>query len=432
MRHIYSLIFYLLLPFILLRLYWKGRKSPYYRKRWWERLGFVKPLSAKGAIWVHAVSLGEMVVAKPLIQAIRTRYPTTPIAITNMTATGAKMAEQLKMENVFQFYVPYDLPDVVKRFVKRVQPRMLIIMETELWPNLIHYTSQKKIPILLANGRLSEKSMLGYLRIRRIIQPLLSQINFIAVQTQIEAERFIKLGASPQQVVALGSIKFDIPIPEKLVFEGRELRKNWRAESRPILLAASTHNGEEEKVLNAFSQLKKIHPSALLILVPRHPERFDEVVKLGQKYGYQILRRSEKTLCNETTDIFVGDSFGEMFLYFSLSDIAFIGGSLANIGGHNLLEPAALALPIITGTHVFNFAEIFALLNHQKAVLQVHGQDGLFEAWKILLEDKVAAEAMGERAKSVVLENQGALAKHMAYVEQLGDLFCQTKGVVGC
>jgi 3-deoxy-D-manno-octulosonic-acid transferase len=419
MRHIYSFIFYLALPFILLRLYWKGRKSPQYRKRWWERLGFIKPLPTESAIWIHAVSLGEMVVAKPLILAIHTRYPTTPIVITNMTATGATMAGQLRTGNITSFYVPYDLPDALKRFLKRARPQMLIIIETELWPNLIHYTAQEKIPILLANGRLSERSMLGYQRIKKIIAPLLSNINVIATQTQTEAERFIKLGATPEKVVALGSIKFDIPVPEKLVAEGRALRESWHAQTRPTLLAASTHPGEEEIVINAFSKLKKMHPNALLILVPRHPERFDEATHLAEKYGYQVARRSQKTACNEKTEVFIGDSFGEMFLYFSLSDIVFIGGSFAKIGGHNLLEPAALGLPIITGTHLFNFAEIFTLLNEQNAVIQVHDEDELLKSWLILLEDKIASHTMGERAKNVVLQNQGALAKHMVYIEQL-------------
>lgn len=419
MRHVYSFIFYLALPFILFRLYWKGRKSPHYRKRWWERLGFIKPLPTEGAIWVHAVSLGEMVVAKPLILAIRTRYPTTPIVITNMTATGAAMAEQLHMENVYPFYVPYDLPDVLKRFIKRARPHLLIIIETELWPNLIHYTAQQKIPILLANGRLSERSMLGYQRIKKIIQPLLAHINIIATQTEIAAERFIKLGATPKQVVTLGSIKFDIPVPEKLVSDGKVLRESWHAESRPILLSASTHAGEEEIILNVFAQLRKTHPTALLILVPRHPERFEEVAKLAEKYAYRIVRRSQKIACDQTADVFIGDSFGEMFLYYSLSDIVFLGGSLAKIGGHNLLEPAALGLPIVTGTHLFNFAEIFTLLNDQKAVVQIHNEDELLKAWTTLLEDKTTAQAMGQRAKNVVLQNQGALAKHMTYVEQL-------------
>lgn len=419
MRYIYSFVFYLALPFIFIRLWWKGRKSPDYRKRCWERLGFVKPLPVKGAIWVHAVSLGEMVVAKPLIKAIEKRYPNTPIVITNMTATGAAMAAQLQSENIYRFYVPYDLPDVINRFIRRVQPRLLIIMETELWPNLIHYVSRQKIPIMLANGRLSERSAQGYLRIKKIIRPLISQINTIAVQTPAEAERFIRLGATTEQTVALGSIKFDIPVPEKLVEVGKMLRESWGAQDRPALVAASTHDDEEEKVLKAFAKFKQTHQNALLILVPRHPERFNEVVKLAEKHGYKVVRRSEKNACDDRTDIFVGDSFGEMFLYFALSDIAFVGGSFAKIGGHNLLEPAALSLPIITGTHIFNFAEIFKLLGDQKAVIQVHDEQQLLNAWLKLLDDKAEAKQMGQRAKEVVLQNQGALSKHMECVERL-------------
>jgi 3-deoxy-D-manno-octulosonic-acid transferase len=419
MRFIYSFVFYLALPFILVRLWWKGRKTPGYSKRWWERLGFVKPLPVKGAIWVHAVSLGEMVVARPLIRALEQRYPNTPIVITNMTATGAAIAAQLESKHIYKFYVPYDLPDVVNRFIRRVQPRLLIIMETELWPNLIHHVSRQQIPILLANARLSARSARGYQRIAQLTQKLLSQISMIAVQTSDEAERFISLGAKADQTKALGSIKFDIPVPEALVAEGRALREGWGADNRPILLAASTHGGEEEKVLAAFSKIKQTFKDALLILVPRHPERFDEVVRLAEKQGFNVVRRSAKIDCDQTTDIFVGDSFGEMFLYFALADIAFVGGSFVKIGGHNLLEPAALSLPIVTGAHVFNFAEIFKLLDEHAAVIQVQDERALSHSWLKLLEDKAEAKQMGQRAKEVVLQNQGALAKHMDCVNSL-------------
>lgn len=419
MRYIYSFVFYLAVPFILIRLFWKGRKSPDYRKRWWERFGFVKPLSKEGAIWVHAVSLGEMVVAKPLIKAIQARYPDAPIVITNMTATGAAMAKQLECEGVYGFYVPYDLPDVVNRFIKRIRPKLLIIMETELWPNLVHYVSHQNIPILLANARLSEESAAGYQRIKQIIQPLLSQMNMIAVQTQEEVLRFVALGANPDQTIALGSIKFDIPVPEALVQEGKALRESWGAQHRPFLSAASTHGGEDEKVLKAFAKVRETYADAMLVLVPRHPERFDEVAKLCEKSGYKVVRRSQKVLCDETTDVFIGDSFGEMFLYYALADVVFLGGSFARVGGHNLLEPAALSLPLVTGTHIFNFAEVFKLLDKQEAIMQVHDEDELSEAWLKLLNDKEKASEMGMRAKQVVLQNQGALEKHIEQVEKL-------------
>lgn len=419
MRFIYSLTFYILLPLIFLRLFWKGRKNPGYRKRWWERLGFVQRLPAAGAIWIHAVSLGEMVAAKPLILEVRKRFPDRPIVITNMTATGAAMARQLQINNCYQFYVPYDLPGAVQRFIKRVQPCLLVIMETELWPNLIHGVAHHHIPILLANGRLSEHSATGYQRIKSIIEPTLRCINTIAVQTQQEAQRFIALGAPTEQVAVLGNIKFDVPIPAALIDEGHRLRESWGAEARPVLIAASTHGGEEESALVAFAEVRKTYPTAFLVLVPRHPERFDEAVTLAEQQGYQVVRRSQKVACHAQTDVLIGDSFGEMFLYFALADVVFVGGSLAKIGGHNVLEPAALALPVVVGTHMFNFTEIFELLNHEQAIMQIQQADELAGAWLKLLDDQPAAQAMGRRAREVMLQNQGALEKHLVYIQKL-------------
>ncbi len=417
MRNLYSSLFYLALPFIFFRLWWKGRRTPGYRQRWRERLALIPALPERqGCVWVHAVSLGEMIAAKPLILALQKGYPDYNFVITNMTVTGSGMASQLKGENIFHFYVPYDLPDVVERFLERARPSMAIIMETELWPNLLHYTAAKGIPIFLANARLSDRSLQGYKRIRSLVTPMLQSFILILAQTQEEARRFIELGADPQKVQVTGSIKFDVPLPTELVAKGRALRVSW-GERRPTLIAASTHGGEEEKILRAFAELRAVWPTALLVLVPRHPERFNEVALLCQKHNFQLIRRTQNLPCQQDTAVFLGDTLGELFAFYALADIAFVGGSFVAVGGHNLLEPAALALPIITGPNLFNFTEIFNLLNQVGAVVQVEDEQQLVEACEALLAEPERGQEMGTRALKVVEQNRGALQKHLDYIE---------------
>jgi len=418
MRYLYSGLFYLIFPFIFLRLWWKGRKNPAYRLRQKERLGFINPLKGKHIIWVHAVSLGEMIAARPLIQGLQKFYPEKEIIITNMTPTGSALASQIFGKTAHYAYVPYDTPDAVQRFLSRANPELAIIIETELWPNLLHYTAKRGIPILLANARLSEKSARGYARISGLIRPMLQAIRLIAVQTSVEAQRFISLGANPDRVVVTGSIKFDVPTPQNLVAAGHELRSSW-GEKRPIVIAASTHAGEEEKVLRAFAEIRKNWPNALLVLVPRHADRFDEVALLCQKQGLSVIRRTEQLPCVAETQVFLGDTLGELFLFYAVADVAFVGGSFATVGGHNLLEPAALALPILTGPNLFNFTEIFALLNKAEAAICVVDEIELAKVCTELLGDEVRRKIMGERAQRVVEENRGALQKHLDCIEQL-------------
>lgn len=417
MRNIYSLLFYLALPFIFLRLIWKGRKTPAYRQRWQQRLGFIKP-QTQGTIWLHAVSLGELIAARPLINALRKNYPEQKILITNMTASGAGLAAQLANEYIDYVYLPYDVPDAVNRFLDRAKPKLTIIMETELWPNLIHFTAKRKIPLLLANARLSARSSQGYHKIKFLTKPLLQDITVIAAQTHDDAQRFVSLGADPQRTMVWGNIKFDVPYPEELVAKGRALRQSW-GQPGPILIAASTHAGEEDKVLTAFAELRKNWLQALLIIVPRHPERFDEVASLCQKRGFSMIRRSQNLPCNAETAVFVGDSLGELFVYYAAADLAFVGGSLAPIGGHNLLEPAALELPIITGPNMMNFIEITQLLTAANALITIKDEEELAAVWQQLLNDKPRQQQMGANAKQVVEANKGALQRHVDFVGSL-------------
>lgn len=414
MRNLYSLLFYLVLPLVFLRLRWKGRKIPGYRERWQERLGFIKP-QTQGTLWLHAVSLGELIAARPLINSLRKNFPEHKILITNMTASGSGLAAQLANDHIQYAYLPYDLPKAVNRFLDRAQPQLAIIMETELWPNLIHYTAKREIPILLANARLSARSCQGYQKIKFLMQPLLQKITVVAAQTRADADRFINLGADTQQTKVWGNVKFDVPYPEDLVTKGRVLRESWGA-PRPIVIAASTHSGEEDKALTAFTELRKTWPNALLILVPRHPERFDEVANLIQKRGFSIVRRSQNLPCTAETDVFLGDSLGELFLYYAASDVAFVGGSLAPIGGHNLLEPAALELPIITGPNMMNFTEVTQLLSSAQALIIIKDEQELAQAWQQLLTDKPRCQQMGARARQVVEANKGALQRHLDFI----------------
>ncbi|HVV68463.1 MAG TPA: lipid IV(A) 3-deoxy-D-manno-octulosonic acid transferase [Gammaproteobacteria bacterium] len=415
MRYLYSLLFYLSTPAIFLRLWWKGRKLPGYRQRWAERLGFIQSMAADGCIWLHAVSVGELIAARPLITSLQARYPQLTLVITNMTASGSGLAAQLAGERLRYYYVPYDMPDVVNRFLNRTRPRLAIIMETELWPNLLHYTSKRKIPILLANARLSGKSAQGYQHIAMLVKPMLQKISVIAAQTQEDAKRFKALGADPARTLVWGNMKFDVKTPLDLVEKGQALRASW-GQRRPTLIAASTHAGEEEQILQAFTELRKTWPTSLLILVPRHPDRFDEVAVLCQKRGFSTIRRSQGQACTPETQIFLGDSLGELFLYYAAADVAFVGGSLVAVGGHNLLEPAALGLPIVTGPQLFNFTEIYHLLQQVNAVICVNNEKELATTWSALLEDEAKRIQMGEQARMVVETNRGAVEKHLDYI----------------
>lgn len=414
-RYLYSLLFYLSLPGVFLRLWWKGQKSVGYRLRWRERLAFIPRIPQGKTLWLHAVSFGEMNVARPLILALRQQYPEKTLVITTMTVTGSQLAGKYVDDKTYHFYVPYDLPDVVQRFLDRVHPELAIMMETELWPNILHYTAKRGIPTLVANARLSQSSMREYRYILSLTRGMLPNIACIAAQTQQDADRFIELGAPPEHIKVMGNIKFDVPVPEELVALGRQLRASW-GEIRPTVIAASTHAGEEEKILLAFAALRRSYPDALLILVPRHPERFAEVALLCEQQGFSVVRRSQNRPCTLQTQVFVGDSLGEMFLYYALCDVAFVGGSFVSVGGHNLLEPAALGIPAITGPSTFNFTEIYSLLRQAGGVVSVVDESELAKVWAELISDASRRQQMGLNAKAMVEQNRGALARHLAYI----------------
>ncbi|MBC9249165.1 3-deoxy-D-manno-octulosonic acid transferase [Pseudomonas alcaligenes] len=410
-RTLYTLILHLALPFIFLRLLWRAWRAPAYGRRIGERFAVGLPALRPGGIWVHAVSLGESIAAAPLIRELLARYPELPITVTSMTPTGSERIQALFGDQIQHCYLPYDLPWACARFLHRVQPRLALIMETELWPNHIHQCAKRGVPVVLANARLSERSARGYARFAKLTAPMLAELSLIAVQTEAEAERFRQLGARPGCVTVTGSIKFDLSVDAQLQARASQLRSEWGAAQRPLWIAASTHVGEDEIVLASHRQLLAERADALLILVPRHPERFAGVAELCAREGFACVRRSTGEAVAAATQVLVGDTLGELLFLYALADLAFVGGSLVPNGGHNLLEPAALGKPLLSGPHLFNFLEIAALLRGAGDLLEVADAGQLQAALQMLFTDAAQARQRAEAGLGVLRANQGALAR---------------------
>lgn len=412
-RTLYTALFYLGLPLVAIRLWLRARKAPAYAKRIGERFTLGMPTLQPGGIWVHAVSVGESIAAAPMIRALLERYPALPITVTCMTPTGSERIQALfaNEPRIQHCYLPYDLPCAAARFLDRVQPRLAVIMETELWPNHIHQCAKRGIPVALANGRLSQRSAKGYGRFSKLTAPMLAEMSLLAVQTEAEAQRFRDLGARPESVEVTGSIKFDLTIDPQLLQRATELRSQWQAQDRPVWIAASTHEGEDEVVLDAHRRLLANHPDALLILVPRHPERFNSVFELCQREGFATVRRSTGANVDAQTRVLLGDTMGELLFLYALADSAFVGGSLVPNGGHNLLEPAALAKPVLSGPHLFNFLDIAAQLREAGALAEVDDAEGLAVEVQRLFELPRDAQRMAEAGLAVMRRNQGALQR---------------------
>lgn len=421
-RGLYTVFYYLLTPFIVLRLWWRGRLAPAYRQRIAERFGFfTPPENHKSCLWVHAVSVGETIAAVPLIKKLQQQYPDKTIVVTTMTPTGSERVKTLLGDSVFHVYAPYDLPGAVTCFIRRLKPELLIIIETELWPNMVQGCRSYGVPVLLANGRLSEKSAKGYQRFSALTRPMLQSVSQVAAQTPADAERFVRLGLPKVRCEVTGSIKFDIKLSDELVDRARQLKPQWdRAGQRLIWLAASTHEGEESVLLETFKQLKQQpdFASLLLVIVPRHPERFDKVAELVTARGFRLLRRTSGALPSASDEVYLADTMGELLLLLKASDIAFVGGSLIQRGGHNMLEPAACGLPIITGESDYNFKAISQLLIDAGGLQQVVDVAGLVAAMERLLVDSALRQQRGEAALSVVEANRGALNRLLALIKQ--------------
>ncbi len=410
-RTLYTLLFHLGLPLVAVRLFLRSRKAPAYARRIRERFSFGLPKMQPGGIWVHAVSVGESIAAAPMIRALQQRYPQLPITVTCMTPTGSERIRAMFGDSVQHCYLPYDLPWAAARFLRKVQPRLAVIMETELWPNHIHQCARRGIPVALANARLSERSARGYARFERLTRPMLGELSWLAVQTEAEAERFRRLGARPECVSVTGSIKFDLSIDPELPVRAAALREEWQATQRPVWIGASTHAGEDEIILAAHRKLLEQHPDALLILVPRHPERFNGVFELCRGAGLATVRRSAGEPVSAQTQVLLGDTMGELLFLYALADVAFVGGSLVPNGGHNLLEPAALGKPVLSGPQLFNFLEIAAQLREVGALREVLDAPTLAVAVGQLWEQPEIARDMVDAGLGVLRANQGALQR---------------------
>ncbi|WP_273152076.1 lipid IV(A) 3-deoxy-D-manno-octulosonic acid transferase [Methylophaga thiooxydans] len=397
----------LLIPLILLRLICRGSRASVYFKRWDERFAIkTAPSSEKPLIWLHAVSVGEVEAARPLVASLQETYPQHRILITTMTPTGSARVTKLYGETVLHCYLPYDLPFAVKRFLKTVQPTLGIIMETELWPNLIHYSAEFKIPLVLANARLSARSAKGYQRVAKLTRNMLKSFSLIAAQSHDDRQRLIELGADKNSVHAVGNLKFEISMPASVNEQAEAMRSAWG--DRPVFIAASTHEGEDEIILNASRQIRAKFPDLLLVIVPRHPERFDRVAALSQRAGFKILRRSENGMCSKAIQVFIVDTMGELPLFYGASDIAFVGGSLVPRGGHNLLEPAALGRAVLIGPHYFNFNEISNQFLQANAAIEITSSETLAECVNDLFSHPQKRAAMGEAGQMLIEQSKGA------------------------
>ena len=421
-RLIYELIVIILMPLIIVRLFIRGYKVPGYRKRIRERFGFFKFPdhfdSNRSTIWLHAVSVGEVLAAQPLVIELKKLYPQYQIFMTTMTPTGSDQASRLFSTEIFHSYLPYDSSLLLVRFINKMHPKLLIIMETEIWPNLLNIVSAHGTKILLANARLSEKSASGYSKFGGFSKKLLNRIDRIGAQSKSDLERLIKLGAQPHKVAVTGSLKYHMDI-RSIDEKSRRLFKELRVSPRKIITAASTREGEEEKLIISIRPVLKKFPKALFIIVPRHPERFDKVFSLVKKSGLNCMRRSLTSVVTDDTQVLIGDSLGEMPSYYGVSDIAFVGGSLVDTGCHNVLEPAALAIPILAGPSQFNFSEICSRLEKAGGLSTVRNEYDLSEAIIKLLFDKSKRLRMGEAAKKELLSNQNSLPALVNIVEEL-------------
>jgi 3-deoxy-D-manno-octulosonic-acid transferase len=424
MRLLYVALTYLVAPLAMVLEGWKALWNPEYRGRQRQRLGFVAPVPPPGGLWVHAVSVGEVQAAAGLLRALRQRYPELPVTITTVTPTGAQRAKVLFGDSVGHGYLPYDLPGAVRRFLDRVRPGVAIILETEIWPTLYHALGRRGIPLVIASARLSTRSVDRYKLFAGLLRDTLSHGIAIGAQTAADAERFIAIGASPERVRVTGNVKFDLEIPPETVAAGRSFRAA-AAPSRPVWIAGSTHEGEEEAAIGAHALVREGHPGALLILVPRHPQRFEAVRTLLRRRGLRFAQRSGGPAPGSDDAVFLVDTLGELQTFYAAADVAFVGGSLVPVGGHNLLEPAVLGLPMVSGPHTQNAQDVAELLQQCGALRIVRSREELAQRVAAWFEDAQRARADGERGRQVVAQSRGAVAR---VVEMIGPLLRRTDG----
>ncbi len=421
-RLLYTLVMYLGTPLILYRLAARGLRYRDYFARWRERFGFFPDPGLRNSIWIHAVSVGEVNAAEPLIEALMARHADRPFVVTTITPTGSERVQHLFGDRVFHVYLPYDLPASVRRFLNRVRPRMAVILETEIWPNLYFECDRRDIPLVIVNGRLSERSLRGYRPVWSLARSALRRAYAIAAQSHADARRFQMLGAEPERITIAGNLKFDMSVAAQWRSEGRARREAW-GRARPVWIAASTHEGEELLVLRAHMEVLKRFPDALLLIAPRHPERFRAVEQAARHLGLAVGTRTVDRTPAQQMQCFVIDTMGELMAYFATVDVAFVAGSLVPIGGHNVLEPAALAKPVLVGPLTFNFAEITRTLVRGGGAVRLHGEAETGARVIELLADPARAQRMGRAARKVFERERGAVDRIM---HKLDEVYLQT------
>jgi len=419
LRFVYLLAVYLAAPVISAVFLWRGLRDRGYWRNFGERFGFGAPAAPHG-VWIHAVSVGEVQACAPLVGVLRQRYPDLPLTVTAVTPTGAARARALFGGAAQVRYVPFDLPGAVRRFFARVQPRLAVIVETELWPNLYRECGRRRVPLVLASARLSARSVGRYRRLGALFRDTLSQAAVVAAQGTGDAERFQALGADPASTHVTGNLKFDFQLPPRTVERGARLREQY-AHARALWVAGSTHGGgEEQALLEAQRRVRALHPEALLVLAPRHPQRFAEVAALLHQAGASFVRRSQgAAAAAQTCEVLLLDSLGELLDFYAAADVAFVGGSLVPIGGHNLLEPAALGVPILTGPYNSNSEEIARLLIAGGAAEVVRDAATLGARVSALLANPEARVRIGAQGRASVDSNRGALGKLLGLIEPL-------------
>jgi 3-deoxy-D-manno-octulosonic-acid transferase len=445
-RFLYTLLYYVLTPLLFLRVIIKHYKSSEYKNerqplRLNERLGLFSapkfnlkpelnikpelntvPGGTTAPVWIHTVSVGEFIATLPLIKKIQQEFPQLPLVITCTTTTGSAQiykvfSQQINSKQVFHVYLPYDLPGSVQRFLSKVKPCVGIIMETEIWPNLFAAAKCSSVPLYLLNARMSARSAKGYQRFARLSEQTLRTLSGIAVQDSLGAKRLLELGALNETLQVTGSIKFDIKVSDQAIQQGKQLRQQLGWKLNKVLIAASTHQGEDEILLQIYQSLRLNHPELVMLIVPRHPERFQQVFQMLETSGLNVLKRTDMGKNSYMgIDILLGDTMGEMMNYFACSDLVIMGGTLVPTGGHNIIEPAVLGLAIVYGPYMFNFHAINELFLEYEAALQAQGSKQLKEFLHQLLTDDERCQMMGEKAKQLVEQNAGALDKMFAMI----------------
>ena len=412
MRSMYHTLTYILLPFLVLFWFAKSLLNKSYLDRLTQRFGFGYPKLNSGSIWIHAVSVGEVQASIPLVNELRQHYPYKEIIITTVTPTGSKQVKNIFKDAVRTSYIPFETNFAIKNFFNSIKPSVALIMETEIWPNLYKECGSRGIPLILVSARISEKSLINYKRFLPLFRDTLSHGILIAAQSQIDADRFLALGASKDRTWIMGNIKFDFKLPEEILTKAKIYRSKIFPR-RHIWIAASTHEHEEEIILEAHKNISKKIENLLLILVPRHPERFAKITQILKENNWIYSKKSDDQDIPESCQVLLIDTIGELLFFYACSDVAFVGGSLLPVGGHNLLEPAAIGLPIITGAHTFNQKEMTDRLIQVDALRIVHNANSLSSDVIFFLTNTEESKNAGQRGKLIVESNKGAIKSLM-------------------